>query len=83
MIGLPEAAESETVRATVVVPESPSATEAPPIDTVAVGSSSTIVPVPVTDPGATFVRFESWTVNVSSNSSRTSPWRSTATVFDT
>ena len=67
-MGLPDGAESETVKVAFAVPASPSGTETSPTETVGIGSSSTMVPVPLRMPGATFDRLDRFTANVSSNS---------------
>ena len=62
-------------------PASPSGSDTSEIETVGAASSSVMVPVPTTVPGSTFTRFESCRSYVSSNSSMTSPWIVTSTVF--
>ena len=80
MIGLPEAAESDTVNVAVVVPASPSAVDTLLMPTVGAASLSTIVPTPWLSAMVAFAGFERFARNVSSNSSDVSPTTGTVNV---
>ena len=76
----PLTAESVTVNVAVVVPALPSATETSSTESVGGGSSSVIVPSPGRRRSWRSTGLESVMPNVSSTSSRTSPFTVTANV---
>ncbi len=65
-----------------IVPESPSETIAPPMETVGTGSSLVIVPVPTPDAMDALVALLSETKKVSSTSFRASPITDTISPFE-